>query len=246
MSYWLDLGSMAYAPSFAVQKQILQARISAHFPTTIILQENLPVFTVGRSGSRTNILLSDEELQRHGIEVLDVDRGGDVTYHGPGQLILSPLFYLGDIGLNAHQYLHTLEDVLIDLLSQYGIQAGKKEGYPGVWWQGAKIGAVGIAVKHGFTFHGFSLNADLDLAPFKMINPCGVKFMRVTSMQEVLGHRLPMSDIKAHLRALLERRFKMKTQAASLPEILSRLRTPEHRFNSTVETSFGIGSDPQQ
>jgi lipoate-protein ligase B len=233
MSFWLDLGSMAYAPSFAIQKQILQARMRAQFPTTIILQENLPVFTVGRSGSRANILLSDEELLRHGIEVLDVDRGGDVTYHGPGQLIVSPVFYLGDIGLNANQYLHTLEDVLVDLLSHYGIHAGIKEGYPGVWWQDAKIGAVGIAVKHGFTFHGFSLNADLDMAPFKMINPCGVSCMPVTSIKQVLGHELPMSDIKSQLRVIMEQRFTLNTQVVSLPDFLSRLKTWRLDFNPT-------------
>jgi lipoate-protein ligase B len=232
MSYWLDLGSMAYAPSFAIQQQILQARMSAQFPATIILQENRPVFTIGRSGSRTNILLSDEELLRHGIEVLDVDRGGDVTYHGPGQLIVSPVFYLGDIGLNAHQYLHILEDVLVDLLSGYGIHAGKKEGYPGVWRQDAKIGAVGIAVKHGFTFHGFSLNANLDMAPFKMINPCGVSCMPVTSIRQVLGRELPMSGIKTQLRAIMEQRFNLNARAVSLPDFLSCLKTWTPGFNA--------------
>jgi len=234
MGFWLDLGSMAYAPSFAIQEQILQARMRARFPTTIILQENLPVFTVGRSGSRANILLSDEELVRHGIEVLDVDRGGDVTYHGPGQLIVSPVLYLGDIGLNASQYMHTLEDVLVDLLSRYGIRAGKKEGYPGVWWQDAKIGAVGIAVKHGFTFHGFSLNADLDMAPFKMINPCGVSCMPITSIKQVLGHGLPMTDIKAHLREIMEQRFNLNARAVSLPDFLSQLMTWTPGVNATA------------
>jgi lipoate-protein ligase B len=224
MNYWLDLGSMAYAPAFAVQRQILHARMRAQFPATVILQENLSVFTVGRSGSRANILLSDEELRRYGIEVLDVDRGGDVTYHGPGQLIVCPVFYLGDLGLSAIQYLQTLEDVLIDLLSLNGIHAGRKEGYPGAWWQAAKIGAVGIAVKHGFTFHGFSINSDMDLAPFKMINPCGVKLMPVTSIKQVLGRTVPMTEIKAQLQEIMEQRFKLKAQAVSLPEVLSLLR----------------------
>jgi lipoate-protein ligase B len=178
--------------------------------------------------------LSDEELVRHGIEVLDVDRGGDVTYHGPGQLIVSPVLYLGDIGLNAHQYLHALEDVLVELLSGYGIRTGKKEGYPGVWWQDAKIGAVGIAVKHGFTFHGFSLNADLDMAPFKMINPCGVSCMPVTSIKQVLGRGLPMSDIKAHLLEIMERRFNLKAREVSLPDFLSYLETWKSGLNASA------------
>lgn len=225
MSYWLDLGLMAYAPSFAIQEQILHARMNGQFPTTIILQENLPVFTVGRSGSRANILSSDEELQRHGIEVLEVDRGGDVTYHGPGQFIVSPLFYLGDIGLNANQYLHNLEDVLIDLLAWCGIHAGKKEGYPGVWRQNAKIAAVGIAVRHGFVSHGFSLNVDLDLTPFQMINPCGVSRMQVTSIKQVLGRELSMAAIKAQLRVMMEQRFELNTRELELQKLRSLLKT---------------------
>ncbi len=216
---------MAYAPAFALQEQIFQARMNGQFPTTIILQENLPVFTIGRSGSRANILSSEEELQRQGIEVREVDRGGDVTYHGPGQLIVSPLLYLGDIGLNANQYLHNLEDMLIELLAWCGIQAGKKEGYPGVWRQNAKIAAVGIAVRHGFVFHGFSLNVDLDLTPFQLINPCGVSRMPVTSIKEVLGRELPLADLKTQLRALMEQRFALNTREFSLPDFLVRMKT---------------------
>ncbi len=223
-SYWLDLGSMAYAPSFALQGQILQARKEGLFPTTIILQENQPVFTIGRSGSRANILLSDEQLKGHGIEVLEVDRGGDVTYHGPGQIIVSALFYLGDIGLNANQYLHNLEDILIDLLAWHGIQASKKEAYPGVWCQDAKIAAVGIAVRHGFVSHGFSLNVDLDLTPFQMINPCGVSRMPVTSIKQVLGREIPMTAIKSQLRVMMEQRFALDTKELPLPDFLLRLQ----------------------
>ena len=131
--YWLDLGLIQYAPAFAIQEQILQARLEGKLAPTVILQENLPVLTIGRSGSRDNILSSPEDLEQLGIEVLEVNRGGDVTYHGPGQLIASPLLYLGDIGLNANQYLHRLEDVLIELLACYDIHTGNKEGQPGVW-----------------------------------------------------------------------------------------------------------------
>ena len=173
----------------------------------------MPIFTIGRSGSRDNILSSQEELKQRGIEVLEVNRGGDVTYHGPGQLIVSPLLYLGDIGLNANQYLHRLEDVLIELLACYDIHAGKKEGYPGVWLKDAKIAAVGIAVKHGYTFHGFSLNLNLDLEAFKLINPCGVRQMPVTSIQQVLGKSPPMAQVKTRLRQILEKCFALETRS---------------------------------
>jgi lipoate-protein ligase B len=196
---------MPYEPAFAIQERILEARMGDRLPSTIILQENASVFTIGRSGSRSNILASADELQKLGIEVLEANRGGDITYHGPGQLIVSPLLYLGDVDLNANQYLHRLEDVLIDLLSTFGIRTYKKKDYPGVWWNQAKVGAVGIAVKHGYTFHGFSLNVNLDLAPFNLINPCGVSQMLITSLHQILGHEIPMAEIKNNENQFISR-----------------------------------------
>ena len=222
--YWLDLGLTPYAPAFAIQEQILQARLDGKLAPSVILQENLPVFTIGRSGSWDNILSSQKELKQRGIEVLEVNRGGDVTYHGPGQLIASPLLYLGDIGLNANQYLHRLEDVLIELLACYAIPAGKKEGYPGVWFKDAKIAAVGIAVKHGHTFHGFSVNLNPDLEAFNLINPCGVRQMPVTSIQQVLGKSPPMAQVKTRLRQILEEYFALETRSTSWSELSKNIK----------------------
>ena len=223
--HWLDLGLMSYEPSFAIQEQVLQARMGGQLPTTIILQENFPVFTIGRSGSRFNILASAEDLQRIGVEVQEVNRGGDVTYHGPGQLIVSPLFFLGDIDLNANQYLHRLENVLIELLAHYGIHTRKKKDHPGVWWHQAKIAAVGIAVRHGFTFHGFSLNVSLDLTPFDLINPCGVSRMPITSIHQALGHILSLAEVKAQLRTIMEQRFALNTREVSWSNFTAIFKT---------------------
>lgn len=214
---------MPYEPAFAIQERILEARMRDRLPSTIILQENSSVFTIGRSGSRSNILASADELQRLGIEVLEVNRGGDITYHGPGQLIVSPLLYLGDVDLNANQYLHRLEDVLIDLLSTFGIRTYKKKDYPGVWWNQAKIGAVGIAVKHGYTFHGFSLNVNLDLAPFNLINPCGVSQMLITSLHQILGHEIPMAEIKEKLHEIMMETFSLNIREVSWKEVQEAL-----------------------
>ncbi|MBL6978532.1 MAG: lipoyl(octanoyl) transferase LipB [Desulfobacteraceae bacterium] len=189
------------------------------FPATVILQENPPVFTIGRTGSRSNILASADELKRSGIEVLEVNRGGDITYHGPGQLIVSPLLYLGNIDLNANQYLHRLEDVLINLLSTFGVHTHKKEDYPGVWWNQAKVGGVGIAVKHGYTFHGFSLNVNLDLAPFTLINPCGVSRMPVTSLHQILESEIPMKEVKEKLYEILMETFSLPMMDVSRKEV---------------------------
>jgi lipoate-protein ligase B len=187
-------------PAFAIQEVVYTARVENRIPSVIILQENPPTFTIGRAGSSANLLTSAEELAGRGIQVLEVSRGGDITYHGPGQIIASPLFYLGDIDLNANAYLHRLEDVLIVLLAGYGIEAGKQPEQPGVWVDQTKIGAVGIGVRHGFTFHGLSLNVNLDLSPFSLINPCGVPQMQVTSMQQLLCKTIPFEPVKAKLK----------------------------------------------
>jgi len=205
--YWLDLGSIHYLLAFTIQEFIFQARAEGKLDSVVILQENSPVFTIGRAGNRDNLLAIPAELDRRGIEVLEVNRGGDITYHGPGQIIASPIFYLGDLDMNANQYLHSLEDILIEVLALYDIQAGKKPDYPGVWVGEAKIGAVGIAVRHGYTFHGLSLNVNLDLSPFELINPCGVPRMPVTSMANELGQNVSFNEVKDQLRRVISARF---------------------------------------
>ena len=217
--YYLDLGLIPYRSAFAIQEQILEALMRDQLPPTIILLENPAVFTIGRTGSRANVLASARDLKRLEIEVLEVNRGGDVSYHAPGQLTVAPLIYLGDLNLNANQYLHRLEDVLIELLSTYGVRGVKKEGYPGVWWHQAKIGFVGIAVKHGYTFHGFSFNLNLDLTPFNLINPCGVCHMPVTSLQKILGQDTPMPEAKERLFAILEEMFSFSLKKVSWEDI---------------------------
>jgi lipoate-protein ligase B len=197
--------------------------MEGRLPTTIVLHENPPTFTIGRSGNRANFLAPPEGLERLGITVLDVNRGGDVTYHGPGQLIASPLLYLGDVGLNANEYLHRLEDVLITLLADYGVSAGKQVDQPGVWVGEAKIGAVGIAVKHGYTFHGLSLNVNVDLAPFDLIHPCGVARMPVVALHHLLGRTVPMAVVKEGLREVLMDTFTLTLQEISWTDLQAAL-----------------------
>lgn len=221
--YWLDLGFLPYAPAFAIQEQLFRARVEGALPSLILLQENPPTFTIGRAGSANggataNLLVAPEELERRGFEILEVNRGGDVTYHGPGQIIASPLFYLGDIEgspancPNANAFLHRLEDVLIQTLSDFGLQAGKQINHPGVWIGDEKIGSVGIAVRHGYTFHGLSLNVNLDLSPFALINPCGVPLMPVTSMQVKLEKKISLEDVKLQLRHVMADVFGLELQ----------------------------------
>ena len=214
---------MRYGPAFAIQEQLLEARINGCLPSTIILQETPLTFTIGRSGSWNNVLASTDQLKQLGIEVIEVNRGGDVTYHGPGQLIASPLIYLGDFGINANQYMHWMEAVLVGVLDEFGIQADQRDEYPGVWHGEAKIGSVGIAVRHGYTFHGISLNVSLDLAPFHLINPCGMANMQVTSMEKILGRPISMNLVRLVTRQIMETKFNLHLCEQSLTEIQSIL-----------------------
>jgi lipoate-protein ligase B len=215
----IDLGFIRYAPAFTFQEQVFNACIEKQLAGAVILQENLPIFTIGRAGSLSNVLATPEELQHKGIQVLEVNRGGDVTYHGPGQLIVSLLFYLGDLELNANQFLHKLEDVIISLLKEYGIEAHKEPEHPGAWVNEAKIGSVGLAVRHGYTFHGFSINTNLDLSPFQLINPCGVPQMPVTSISKICGRDVPVSEIKPPLLEIIKDIFKIEFSQAPLAGI---------------------------
>jgi len=221
--YWIDLGLTGYRPAFTLQESCLAARCDGRLPPLVIVQQNHPVFTLGRSASEDNILASPQELAERGIEVIAVNRGGDVTYHGPGQLVISPLLHLEEIGLNANQYLHRLEDVLIELLAGYGLVTGKKEELPGVWWGGSKIASVGLALRHGFTFHGLALNVDPDLEPFSLINPCGVSEMRVTSMRQALGQPLDILEVRDRLLAILTQTFGLELEEIPLRRLRMRL-----------------------
>ncbi len=154
-----------------------------------------------------------------GIELIEVNRGGDVTYHGPGQIIASPLLYLGDINLNANQYMNRMEDVLLAVLAEFGLHAQRRADYPGAWLGDEKIGAVGIGVRHGYTFHGISLNVELDLWPFKLINPCGVAAMPVTSMHLALRRSVSMAEVRSVLRQVLCHTFDLELSEVTRTEI---------------------------
>jgi lipoyl(octanoyl) transferase len=227
-AYVIDLGIVSYTPAIKLQEYIFHARLEGRLPPVVILQECLPVFTVGQSGKRSNILATQTELDLLGIQVLEVSRGGDVTYHGPGQLICSPIIYLGDLGLNANQYLHRLEDLILVLLKPYSILAEKDPDHPGAWVKHKKIGSVGLAVKSGYTMHGFSLNINLDLHPFTLINPCGVPQMPVTGISQELNLVVQTQDVKGRLAEAFHEVLDLDLEPAGedllhIPELQSHL-----------------------
>ena len=222
-AYLLDLGLIPYQPAFRLQECLFKARQEGRLPPVVIFQENPPVFTIGRAGSRDNLLPTPAELDRLGIQLIEVNRGGDITYHGPGQLIVSPLIYLGDLDLNANQYLHRLEDLMIEVLERFGVLAAKDPDHPGVWVGAAKIGAVGLAVKSGFTLHGFSINVNLDLSPYRLINPCGIPQMPVTSLSRELGRPVAVSEVKESLAGAFQRVLALECDPVRLEDLTAQL-----------------------
>jgi lipoyl(octanoyl) transferase len=189
------LGLVPYDEAWALQNRLAVGRRAGAVPDTLILLEHPHTYTIGRSGTRDHVFLSEAEMAARGITCLDVDRGGDVTYHGPGQLVGYPILDLGptpDVGL----YLRNLEACLIDVLADFGIAAGRLPGYTGVWIGDRKIAAIGIKVSQGVTTHGFALNVSTDLSLFTHILACGIPDKGVTSMALEIGAAPAMAEVK--------------------------------------------------
>ena len=188
---WQDLGRIEYAAALEVQREVVERRKRDEAPDHLLLVEHPHVITLGRNGQRENLLAAEEHLQRAGVAFYPTDRGGDITYHGPGQLVGYPILGLKHWKRDVVAYLRALEQVLIDALGEFGIAAGRAEGMTGVWVEAptgpAKIAAIGVHISRWVTSHGFALNVTTDLSYFQYIIPCGLAGKPVTSMKRLLG-----------------------------------------------------------
>lgn len=192
-----DWGRIEFRTAFRKQREYVRQRIAGERPDTLIFAEHRPVYTLGvRPGSEHHLIWDEEQLQRRGIAVHKTNRGGDITYHGPGQLTGYPIFHLGKLR-DLHAYLHLLEAAVIRALGEWGLGAGRREGKTGIWVEKRKIAAIGVAVKSWVTYHGFALNVtNLCLAPFAGIVPCGITDGAVTSMEAELGFPIDPESVK--------------------------------------------------
>lgn len=200
----LDLGFLDYRKTWDLQKELVERRFQREVPDTLILVEHPPLFTIGRSGSRKNIHVSDEHLETLGIPVLEVDRGGDITYHGPGQLIGYPVLDLTGHGRDVHLLLRRIEEVLIRLLADWGVKAARVSNYTGVWVGHEKIAAIGIGVRRWISFHGFCLNVNPDMKYFSMISPCGIRDRGITSLTKLKGEKSERIDLQEMKERLVQ------------------------------------------
>ena len=192
----IDLNKMEYREAFAIQEMIFRGIDENRYPDTIIFQQNDPVITLGRSTDVKNLLKSENQLRELGIGLEIVDRGGDITYHGPGQLVISVLIHIRNYGMSVHQYLRNLEEAVIRTLDFYHIQGTRIDGRSGVWVENEKIAATGINVTHGITRHGIAINVHPDLSHSSTIIPCGISDGGVTSFEKLGVTHRDTQDVK--------------------------------------------------
>ncbi len=210
---------MPYAEGLRLQAQLVAERQQDLVEDTLLLLEHDPVFTLGRNARKEHVLFPEEWLRGRGFEVFESGRGGDVTYHGPGQLVGYPIFKLPPARRDVHRYVRALEDVMIRTCAAYGISAGRVAGMTGAWVGEQKIGAIGVRIARWVTSHGFALNVNNSLEPFSLIVPCGIAGKGVTSLGALLGREEPlervMDRIEENVGALLAPRNDADAEAAT-------------------------------
>ena len=195
-------GLVPFERAWAFQRELVKDRIAGRAPDTLVLLEHEPVFTIGRTGRQEHWGGDDALMRRAGIPVYHIERGGSVTYHGPGQIVGYPILMLREYCAGPKTFMRLLEDVIIRTLAGWGIRGDRRERMTGVWVGGEqpeKIAAMGVRIVYGVTMHGFALNVGVDLAPFGHVMPCGIPGCRVTSMARVLGTSPPIRDVARRL-----------------------------------------------
>ena len=222
----LDLPIMEYRKAWDLQHRLVDARKDRVIDSDLVLfLEHFPVFTTGRRGDLSNLTVTEAFLKQAEIPVIQVERGGDITYHGPGQLVVYPIIHLGNAGLGVSEYVTKLEETMIRATAHWGIKADRNSLNRGVWVGKKKLGSVGITIRKGVSFHGIAFNVNVDLTPFEWIHPCGLKDIRVTSIKQVLSREIPMHAVREVMKTHMEAIFQIQFEAADLPELNAALET---------------------
>lgn len=193
---YVDLGRIDFKKAWELQKTYFENRSLGEIDDTIFICEHNHTYTLGKVADKKNLLMSEEELKKKGIDVYEIDRGGDITYHGPGQIVGYPILDLSNWKTDTNAYLRSLEEVIIKTCREYEIEAGRNNKFTGVWIGNRKICAIGIKINKWVTMHGFALNVNTDLNFFNGIIPCGITDKEVTSMQKELGAEISIDEVK--------------------------------------------------
>uniref|UniRef100_A0A7C4CAZ8 Octanoyltransferase n=1 Tax=candidate division WOR-3 bacterium TaxID=2052148 RepID=A0A7C4CAZ8_UNCW3 len=217
----VELGVVEYGRALEFQQQVWRLRVDGAIADTLILLEHHPVITLGRSADPANVLISESELARRGIAVFRIERGGDVTFHGPGQLVGYPVFKLSQGLVGVRRFVERMQSALVRALAGFGVRAGARPGLTGVWVGERKIASIGIAVKERVTRHGFALNVTTDLGQFGLINPCGLAGVRMTSLVVEAGG-VETARVRSAVEAGFAAEFGLEFQR-NLPRSLTEL-----------------------
>jgi lipoyl(octanoyl) transferase len=228
----VDLGLIGYAEAYALQKRIVAARKADAIKDVFLLCEHPHVITQGRNGKREHLLVSEHVLRQKGVEFYESSRGGDITYHGPGQVVGYPILNLGAIRRDVVWYVRLLEETMIRATAEFGIAAKRVAGKTGIWVDGGnteeKLGAIGVHISRWVTSHGFAYNVSTDLRFFDLIVPCGIADRKATSLEKLLGRAVEESEVPLRLVMHLGELFGLELRQTSKEEFLQRLEHAEH------------------
>ena len=210
------LGTVSYRPTWELQDELAAQRRERRIGDRLLLLEHFPVYTIGRGGNEANMLATPERRRQIGAELIRIDRGGDITFHGPGQLVAYPIVELKD-PLDLRRYVRVLEEAIIDAAAAFGVASARLDGSPGIWVDGErKLAAIGVRVRRGVTTHGLALNVNTDLRWFDEMIPCGIPDKTVTSLARELGHPAPMDEVAGELARQLAHHFGLRLGKAPM------------------------------
>lgn len=225
MARLIDLGKeVPYTKAFELQQDLLKMRTAGIIEDTLLLLEHKKVITIGNSGNTNNILVPRKYLEEKGFQVEHINRGGDVTYHGPGQLVGYFIFDIHNYGKGVKDFFFLLEEIFVHLMREsYGVEAHREKEYPGVWVGEEKLTALGCAIKRGISMHGFGYNVNTDLEDFNVITPCGIIGKGVTSLSKIMGEEQDMESAKKNLIMAIEEVFKISFKIEAEEKMLGEV-----------------------
>lgn len=220
-AYIIDLGMMDYQKALDLQHHLWSRRVEGGIPDLLLILEHPHVMTLGRRGVLSHLLVSPDVLKAMGIPIFHTERGGEITYHGPGQLVAYPIFNLKEYGYRLIHYVSQLEEVILSALRDFGIEGQRDSSNRGVWVDGDKIASIGVAIKRWVSLHGLALNYATDLKYFDLINPCGLKGKRMTSMERILGRKVLRDQLTERVCIHFKRIFQRDWEEKGLEEVMA-------------------------
>jgi lipoyl(octanoyl) transferase len=246
----VDVGLMGYAEAWELQKRVVATRKSGAIEDVLLLCEHPHVITLGRNGKRENLLASEQVLRQKGVEFHASDRGGDITYHGPGQLVGYPILNLAAIRKDVVWYVRMLEEAMIRATAEFAVAAGRVEGKTGIWVRGSqptqvteeKLGAIGVHISRWVTSHGLAYNVSTDLRFFDLIVPCGITGRKATSLEKILGRAVSREEVMQPLVRNFGEVFGLEMRETSLAELRSRLAEQPPVGEANLEHAHAIAA----